>query len=215
MWTGASEPAHGWLLLELGKVNPIRVIFGSPFSSVAHGWLQLELEKFRLSASDRCWPAMVIDLNIISSLGAGQNHLLEEEVDLMVAESDAVIEWGVKLVNIDILAMQFGQSMAAHRSNGGSVCLRRQQTGQIEMHDIGEKCLARVVERILGRVTPFDSNIIGKRILHYFLVWPILTPGRKYERIQLDVQCIITEDGVFPNVNLSNATFQERSSNKT
>ncbi|KAK0189626.1 hypothetical protein F5146DRAFT_1001867 [Armillaria mellea] len=167
MWTGASEPADGWLLLELGK---------------------LELEKFRLSASDHCWPATVIDLNIISSLRAGQNHLLEEEGDLMAAESDAVIEWGVKLVNINILAMQF-------------VCLHRQQTGQIEMHNIGEKHLARAVERILGQVTPFDSNIIGKRILHYFLVWPILMPGRKYERIQLNVQCIITEDEVFPNVN--------------
>ncbi|KAK0188584.1 hypothetical protein F5146DRAFT_1002655 [Armillaria mellea] len=75
---------------------------------VTHGWLQLELEKFRLSASDCCWPATVIDLNIISSLGVGQNHLLEEEGDLMAAESDAVIEWGVKLVNIDILATQFG-----------------------------------------------------------------------------------------------------------
>ncbi|KAK0186230.1 hypothetical protein F5146DRAFT_1004387 [Armillaria mellea] len=69
------------------------------------------------------------------------------------------------------------------------------------MHDIGKKHLARVVEQILGQVTPFDSNIIGKRILHYFLVWPIPTPGHKYERIQLDVQCIITEDGVFLNVN--------------
>ncbi|KAK0197383.1 hypothetical protein F5146DRAFT_1130186 [Armillaria mellea] len=75
------------------------------------------------------------------------------------------------------------------------------QTGQIEMHDIGKKCLARVVEQILGWVTPFDSNIIGKRILHYFLVWPIPMPGHKYERIQLDVQCVIMEDGVFPNVN--------------
>ncbi|KAK0183792.1 hypothetical protein F5146DRAFT_1007486 [Armillaria mellea] len=141
----------------------------------------------------------------VSSLGAGQNHLLEEEGDLMAAESDAMIEWGVKALSF------FGRAGGYHCGDAvlcppsvrhlAEFCPHRQQTGQIEMHNISKKRLARAVEQILGWVTLFDSNIIGKRILHYFLVWPILMPGRKYERIQLDVQCVITEDGVFPNVN--------------
>ncbi|KAK0187011.1 hypothetical protein F5146DRAFT_1003988 [Armillaria mellea] len=181
---------------------------------------------------------MVIDLNIISSLGAGPNHLLEEEVDLMVAESDAVIEWGVKLVNINILAMQFelgditvATPCYAHQVSGAllnvclpaSVAISRGRTiygspslqwwkclqsahagskqAKLKCMTSAKKRLARAVEWILGWVTLFDSNIIGKRILHYFLIWPIPMPGRKYERIQLDIQCVITEDGVFPNVN--------------
>ncbi|KAK0186419.1 hypothetical protein F5146DRAFT_1004549 [Armillaria mellea] len=134
---------------------------------------------------------MVIDLNIISSLGAGQNHLLEEEGDLMAAESDAVIEWGVKLVNINILATQFelGDITVV------TPCYAHQASGTLLNDNVWQPIapMAEVSAHTGSKQAKSKCMTLVKN------VWLEQWNGF-WVRIQLNVQCVITEDGVFPNV---------------